>query len=1623
MLINQIDELFDNVLNKLYEFLNKKDVFKMLTNDPNFVIYQKKILLLIQEFIKTIDSSMILKIIKKENNLEYILNVIKRYCAFYIYLAIGYYYTKGRDLYITNIIESAKNQKDTTIQIENFFNSENNSKIINFFNDIQNIKSLAKFKTIDKIKIIISNNPIKFDSIIKLFEELGEDYVINNFLVKDNLHNIIKTIIFKQLYMKEEKYKINEFNNEIEKEISEYKYIEVIVSSSSKLVDFNIIQKFLTLKQLRAGLAEEIYTYLEENKQTEKIIIRENQDFINYLFTNKILVPITEEILRYHKDTEKYETEYDIKKDDTKIKSIIKKINSVRCYYSIPVNKNLQLKQEIENYFFKNLDPRMAILYNDNEEIKIIQKLKMSNSEADDELLIELDNMRKYAYINFKNSDNINIKLRTGKTVEAIRYVNLKKKKSENIETRIGHDNITLNVRGVAFNPSRLNLDKSKKILTPLECYKIKNLVNVKELTNNKNGFLSFIKILEKSVNRNKNNLYYWIFDKNTDIPKINKYIDYNKYEPENNFNLMLYEIYNIWIDLVQTKFTNYLNKIDNITNMDLEYLINAYEKKYFNFQFNPDIKNSLLLKALTEKFKEIEIIDDITDSIIPGKRNKIIELPTIDIKISYKNIIKINDVNEIVEPIYHISNNAQCYHHVRWSYINNLPKDEKNNFNQYVFEFVKKYVKLDEKSDFICKSCDEILELSKFVYEGDYNKELGQYQATSLAIQQELTTLSKYINLKRTIKNLEKNLEKIAYLTDLSTYIGNYPAAKFHRKNVIKDTIDLILLHTTYIKKQPVNRIDISCRNYNLKKEFINLFFFELKEEIFLTSSLDTDYYKLIKYNNVIVYLILIIITELNSGQILNFKNDIRCNYLRYSKLGDTIFKDLFLRINHKEKILFTKLPVLSYIIYYFTCILTENHIWLWKEDNTEKKAVFNIYIQKTIIHTLIDLINSIIEANLETDKNYLYEILTARFFTKLKSIFNDTELLKKIDININKRINFDEKTKIISFLKKKIIYISIDKKNIEDEQSSIKKKEYCEVKTKIYKKVKVRPDNNNINSLTNCDDGNFHQWVFVNGNMVCELCKTTYYDLIKQKNTTTETETETDIYYYDKLKMLFLKKLTKKYCLTGNLHKINFLTGICNLCNINPIDYKYTDKELKKFETILDSKKNQFIIEQFKIIELKEKIIIKNKELSNDILDSFKKNFKIDMIDKYLSNNLENYIMDFIDRLIKILGEKIKIKNKVTYLKDTLYILDHDHFGNSIKQHINILSSDNLIITYLNHPIFNKDILYYKDKAKKIYVYYDIVSLQYLGYSDDNKNIRKNKNNASLKIEYSIKDCLLLLGLENVYTDLYHLNSDLIHNFNPNPTTIFNDLQRNRIINLKQIINRIKSIISSVQNHSKITEYYNYKEKEIVNEFTTKLKQFNTTDDKSDEIFKNSIDICNLINLTPNSQDITLIYNKNFINNEILNKTINGDTKLLYFIIMNLNKLLDYNKQTTIESELAHLIVRIIQFSLGLYIKENNIYEIRKFEFLLLNDISYIDEMARPKGLFEDLVTSEIDEEKINELKYDNQEAMDSLDIEDYKENNFDLKESVDDYNHNNNDYDEIDSNIEALDSDIIT
>ena len=105
MYINKIDELFDNILNKLDDYLIKHKTFQAFSKDTNFVKYQNQILETLKDFIdKNVSKKYILDLLKNESYYEYVFGIIKRYCAFYIYLGIAYHYKGGRDLFITNII-------------------------------------------------------------------------------------------------------------------------------------------------------------------------------------------------------------------------------------------------------------------------------------------------------------------------------------------------------------------------------------------------------------------------------------------------------------------------------------------------------------------------------------------------------------------------------------------------------------------------------------------------------------------------------------------------------------------------------------------------------------------------------------------------------------------------------------------------------------------------------------------------------------------------------------------------------------------------------------------------------------------------------------------------------------------------------------------------------------------------------------------------------------------------------------------------------------------------------------------------------------------------------------------------------------------------------------------------------------------------------------------------------------------------------------------------------------------------------------------------------------------------------------------------------------------------------
>jgi hypothetical protein len=195
----------------------------------------------------------------------------------------------------------------------------------------------------------------------------------------------------------------------------------------------------------------------------------------------------------------------------------------------------------------------------------------------------------------------------------------------------------------------------------------------------------------------------------------------------------------------------------------------------------------------------------------------------------------------------------------------------------------------------------------------------------------------------------------------------------------------------------------------------------------------------------------------------------------------------------------------------------------------------------------------------------------------------------------------------------------------------------------------------------------------------------------------------------------------------LTSELHQIDQITSICSLCKLNPFEYKYSEDELKKLYKNMQNKENEEIKKMFEKVKQYEKSENEHAKFNHELMKKFNKRFHLEIVNKYKTNQYVNYLIDFIDRLVRILGPKIKVGNKNIYIKDSVYIINHDYLGNLTKNNIVVLSSEDLIQKKKNFPGLDKDVLFYKDKSNNVYVYYDLVTLQYLGYSEDNKNIAR--------------------------------------------------------------------------------------------------------------------------------------------------------------------------------------------------------------------------------------------------------------------------------------------------------
>ena len=537
MYVNQIDSNIDEIIDQLYfNNLSKDPTYKELIDGKkiNFVEHREKINKFIDEFTNSIDQTAIKKIINDKKNIQRIIEIIKRYVAYYYFMSIAFYYNSSIKDYRNNIIQYSKLQTTSKITIYNFFDTENNYQLITYFELIKDVSNILLMTELQKKTLNVNDHK----NALQFLNSLGKEYIDNYILkivqnkkeektIEVNAHNLIKTIVFRQIYLSQDKKSVYDILNESEDNKNEYIYIDIVVSNS-------YTDDFETFKNLFMGdedselLSEETYELIQEFANPPKIksIDSKMSDLLKF----PLITPIVDNFLRYHKDSEKIDIEGDNnfkiptgnqssskniqmlllnqqrkKKDNTKAQIIVNKLDAISDLYSDNAKKNTEYEKEIKKNFYVPYVSRKVVLHNYLEETHVVNKIVSQGRKVmeNNEYFLELNDITNRAYFNFKDfeSDGVNVNLEIDRPINVLRYSNIQYISSQPqllVETHTGSSDLPINLVGLAIGPFNQKL---------LQCSTKLDLVDIRQVEisymeeneikkfSSKNGFEMFLQI------------------------------------------------------------------------------------------------------------------------------------------------------------------------------------------------------------------------------------------------------------------------------------------------------------------------------------------------------------------------------------------------------------------------------------------------------------------------------------------------------------------------------------------------------------------------------------------------------------------------------------------------------------------------------------------------------------------------------------------------------------------------------------------------------------------------------------------------------------------------------------------------------------------------------------------------------------------------------------------------------------------------------------------------------------------------------------------------------------------------------------------------------------------------
>lgn len=1657
MYVNQIDNIIDNVLDQFYlgAILNDDTTKNFIRGKKkDFVEAFDKINLLIKKYIEGIDTTPIQKLINSKENTQKIINIIKRYVAYYYFLYLGYYYDGTIKDFRNNIIQFSKLQEKSTYLINNFFDTENNYQLIKYFKLTRQVSKIIMMtdlqqKTIDRIEM---------KDAIDFLNNLGKDY-IDNFLleikeessgtvVEINSHNLIKTIVFGEIYQNQEQSLVFSILNEIQEGESQYTYIDVVVTTE-EYIDYASLTKLFDNYDNADTMSLNLYDMIVDMNKPITTMSPDAKN--NKLLSMPPIIPIIDDFLRYHRDSERIETDPQQfvqipsadhskniqnallykkkKKENTKAQIIINKIDMISELYSEVPRKDPELFKKIKQQFYGPLSHRKVVLYNYLEELYVLNKMLKQGKQSVEttDYYLELLNIISKSYFNFKNFNNqgtsLNVNLEN--CINVIRQStieNITQSQKQIIESRTIAGDSSINLVGLCFN-----LIKDKKI----QCVTKEELINIRDFTFNytkgkttkkyqtQNGFKMFSRLIKyvfvKTIQYNNltqkfvqnmdeiarlnpdifTKIIYWNYDTEKDVYATETYESIKVYNFRDTIKYMNSIIYDKYIDLLKTQLKEIIVSGHSLNYEQIDDLIVKLEHSH-HLNMTPNERNELMYDYFSHKKIESETkISSQIEKRTPPEYIPNPEPPIYLMKIDMTNPMKLKepksyaitgDSEDATKINKHRSN---CEHVDKLSLINKYKRTDPDKYSMGLMHLVKDY-SIDSDGQKICKICGEVLPIREYTADGKFDNKSEKFVVSYYPIDIPLKDLREYKKLSVSIDRIGSILKHLSLVSKTNILTGTSQVMVMRRNGIIKTIIDIIIKHNKnylFKKQKELEKYNMYSRKFNIDPDMSNLIYFELNDDIFdlklnmdQSGSLEINRLKL---NNVLLYTMLLFILELNGPQIVMMFANSTANIYTYLKYGDKLFTNLLIKKSStdSETVPITKFPILCYLLFVFSYFLLTYNMWYYPGEVKTNK--YNPVLSKLIIHSAVDLINTIsLEAGLRPD-DYTYVLISSKFYTQCNGTFRDPDVLNLLK---SQQQHYEKIQPVANVETKKIQYYNIDTtiKNIES-RPRMTYKAYDGLFFENYKIAFQEIRSTGNFDTTNCPTGDYHNWQVKGKDMVCTKCETLF-----SKLDTSKPDTLTDkVYYFN------LAKIANKKCITGLTHLFEVKNNIriCSRCGKKTND-SYSLSELDQLQKNLDKIETDNIQKNIMEQETNDQEINRKDTEYKKIYELFTQNYQKSMSG---STNMGDFIMDkissFIDKLEVLVGENVDlgIDKFPYYLKYDVYVIDHLYTGSPLENPIIISEVENIMLPKQKHTFFKCDVLYYMDHRNgQVEVYYDATTLNLIGYREKNKDYKKiETSNKTLIRNRSIKNQLWLFGFESSYLKIDNTKQNILE-------TIAQINIRNR----KAIIDKFSVFINRVSNgYSDTNESTDFglQSTQTINKIMEKYyKTLNGLKIQNDKFV--SFDEWPSIKHLFGYQDvdwekISQIIENNMIHADIIIYNNTTTAMLTYYLLYQLELIMNINAQNkTTQISIAQMYIDVINYIFHIYNQDNIKYQsdIKRFNYVMNAGEYTIDLLRKGQGIEtatvepEDLgEETELSKDEMKEIKELNEEA-DARDVE---------------------------------------